>query len=63
MNVEEQFSIPAPIERVWDFVRDPDRVAPCIPGCEQVEAISDTSYSGTIAVSLGPIKVRFVVLA
>ncbi len=61
MNVEEQFSIPAPIERVWDFVRDPDRVG--IPGCEQVEAISDTSYSGTIAVSLGPIKVRFVVLA
>ena len=62
MKIEERFTIPAPIERVWDFIRDPDRVAPCVPGCERVETISTTSYRSTIAVALGPIKARFVVV-
>jgi uncharacterized protein len=62
MKIEERFIIPAPIDRVWAFVRNPDRVAPCIPGCEHVETISDTSYRSTIAVTLGPIKARFIVV-
>jgi uncharacterized protein len=62
MRIEERFTIPAPIERVWDFIRDPDRVASCVPGCERVETISTTSYRSTIAVALGPIKARFVVV-
>ena len=62
MKIEERFIIPAPIDRVWAFVRNPDRVAPCIPGCEHVEAVSDTSYRSTIAVTLGPIKARFIVV-
>ena len=62
MNIEEHFTIPAPIERVRAFIRDPDRVAPCVPGCERVETISATSYRSTIVVALGPIKARFVVM-
>jgi carbon monoxide dehydrogenase subunit G len=62
MKINERFTIPAPIERVWAFIRDPDRVAPCIPGCERIESISATSYRSTIAVALGPIKARFVVV-
>ena len=62
MKIEERFIIPASIDRVWAFVRNPDRVAPCIPGCEHVEAISDTSYRSTITVTLGPIKARFIVV-
>jgi carbon monoxide dehydrogenase subunit G len=59
MMIEERFVIAAPIETVWAFIRDPDRVAPCIPGCEKVEAVSPSSYRSTIAVALGPIKARF----
>jgi uncharacterized protein len=59
MRIEERFVIAAPIETVWAFIRDPDRVAPCIPGCESVAAISASSYCSTIAVALGPIKARF----
>jgi carbon monoxide dehydrogenase subunit G len=62
MKIEERFVIAAPIETVWAFIRDPDRVAPCIPGCESVEAISASSYRSTIAVTLGPIKARFNVI-
>ncbi len=59
MKIDENFSINAPIEKVWAFIRDPQTVAACVPGCESVEALSDTSYRTTVAVSLGPIKARF----
>jgi carbon monoxide dehydrogenase subunit G len=62
MKIEERFVIAAPIESVWAFIRDPDRVAPCIPGCESVETISPSRYRSTIAVVLGPIKARFNVI-
>jgi carbon monoxide dehydrogenase subunit G len=59
MKIDERFTIPAPIDRVWAFIRNPDQVAPCIPGCTGVEMISPTSYRSTIAVTLGPISARF----
>jgi carbon monoxide dehydrogenase subunit G len=62
VKIEERFVIAAPIDRVWAFIRDPERVAPCIPGCESVEGISADSYRSTIAVALGPIKARFNVI-
>ena len=34
---EEEFTVSAAPEAVWDFLLDPQRVAPCLPGCESVE--------------------------
>lgn len=62
MKIDERFAIAAPIEEVWAFIRDPQTVAACIPGCEGVEAASDTSYRSRIGVTLGPITARFNVL-
>ena len=62
MKIEEQFLIEAPIGEVWAFVRNPTTVAPCIPGCESVEPLSDNRYRAVIAVALGPIKARFNVV-
>ena len=52
MKIEEQFTIDAPIDDVWTFVRDPATVAPCVPGCESVEPLSEKSYRSTGAVAL-----------
>ncbi len=62
MKVDERFLIEAPIDAVWAFVRNPQTVAPCIPGCEAVDPISDKQYRSTIGVALGPIKARFNIL-
>jgi uncharacterized protein len=62
MRIDERFAISAPIEKVWSFIRDPQTVAPCIPGCESVEALSANCYRSTVAVVLGPIKARFNVV-
>lgn len=62
MKINERFSIAAPIDKVWAFIRDPQTVAPCVPGCECVETLSKTSYRSTIGIALGPIKARFNVI-
>jgi uncharacterized protein len=62
MRIDERFLIEAPIDAVWAFVRNPQTVAPCIPGCEAVDLISDKQYRSTIGVALGPIKARFNVV-
>jgi carbon monoxide dehydrogenase subunit G len=62
MKIDERFVIRAPIEKVWAFVRDPATAAPCLPGCEKVEQLSNTSYRAEIVVALGPIKARFNVI-
>ena len=62
MKIDERLTIAAPIDKVWAFIRNPDTAAPCVPGCESVETLSDKSYRSTIAVALGPIKARFNVV-
>jgi len=44
MTFEDQFSVKAPIDTVWAFLRDPQQVARCIPGAEKIEVVDDTHY-------------------
>ena len=59
MRIEDRFVVAAPRQRVWEAIKDPAVVAPCIPGCQGVEVISPTHYRAKIRVQLGPIKADF----
>ena len=59
MKIEGSFRVKAPTDRVWQYIRDPDQVAPCVPGCEKVEVTGPTTYAATVKVALGPIKTSF----
>lgn len=59
MRVEKSFTVAAPQDVVWSFITDPDRVAACIPGCENVATIDDGKYRATIKIAAGPIKTSF----
>jgi uncharacterized protein len=50
---EEEFTIGAAPEAVWDFLLDPKRVAPCLPGCESVEVEDATTYRVRLTVKVG----------
>ena len=50
---EEEFTVEAAPETVWDFLLDPQRVAPCLPGCESVEIESATTYKVRLTVKVG----------
>jgi carbon monoxide dehydrogenase subunit G len=58
MILDQKVTVPAPPERVWDFVMDVLAVAECVPGVESVERITDDEYVGALKVRVGPIAVR-----
>jgi len=49
-------SFPAPRQKVWDFLTDPQRLAKCMPGCEKLETVAENEYGGVINVGLAAVK-------
>jgi uncharacterized protein len=58
MKLEHEFTVPAPIDTVWQALLDPERVAPCFPGATITSASGD-EFSGIVKVRLGPISLQY----
>jgi carbon monoxide dehydrogenase subunit G len=58
MILDQKVTVPAPPERVWDFLMDVPAVADCVPGVESVEILNEDEYVGAVKVRVGPIVVR-----
>lgn len=59
LKIEDSFTLKAPQADVWRAIMDPGIVAPCVPGCENVEVLGPTSYLANVKVKVGPIKAEF----
>lgn len=59
MDMTGERRIPAPRDRVWNALNDPEVLKSCIPGCETLEKVSDREMKATAAVKIGPIAARF----
>jgi carbon monoxide dehydrogenase subunit G len=59
MKIENTVEVDAPLERVWALVNDIPRVAPCMPGAALTGVLDDTTYEGTVAVKLGPLRMSY----
>jgi len=55
--IDQQVVIPAPADRVWDFMMDIPAVSRCVPGVESVQRLDDDTYLGSLKVKVGPIGV------
>jgi carbon monoxide dehydrogenase subunit G len=58
MIIDQQTTVPAPVDRVWEFVNDIPAVSRCMPGVEDFKPTGDDTYEGTLKVRVGPIGVR-----
>jgi carbon monoxide dehydrogenase subunit G len=61
MEFSGTVEIPAPRERVFAFVTDPDRVGSCGPGVDEIEIVDATHFRAKAKVGVGLITARFVV--
>jgi uncharacterized protein len=59
MLIENSFEVAAPIETVWDYLLDVERVVPCMPGAELTETIDDSNWKGKINIKVGPVSLSF----
>jgi carbon monoxide dehydrogenase subunit G len=53
MRIEEKFRVKAPIQSVWDFMVNPEKVGPCLPGCEKVDVVGENVYESSVKVKVG----------
>jgi uncharacterized protein len=58
MQLENSFTIDAPIEKAWEALNTPQTIAPCFPGATLTEYEADT-FTGTVKVKLGPISLTY----
>ncbi len=59
LRLEQEFTIDAPVERVWDFLTDIPVMSQCIPGAEGVQVVDDRHVNALVKTRVGPISVAF----
>lgn len=58
MKLENEFTVPAPVEEAWKVLLDVERVAPCMPGATLL-TVDGEDFTGTVKVKVGPIQVTY----
>jgi uncharacterized protein len=51
--------LPAERQRVWAALNDPAVLKACIPGCQELDKVSDTEFQATVKAAVGPVKATF----
>jgi carbon monoxide dehydrogenase subunit G len=59
MELTGEQTIPAPRERVWTALNDPEILKRCIPGCQDIQKLSDTELTAKVGLAVGPVKATF----
>ncbi len=59
MQMTGQYRIEAPRETVWQALNDVEVLRTCIPGVEEIEKTSDTSFTAKVRAKVGPVSARF----
>lgn len=59
MDMSGEYKIAAPRERVWAALNDPEILRQSIPGCEELNKLSDTELEAAARAKIGPVSARF----
>ncbi|MGA2816321.1 MAG: carbon monoxide dehydrogenase subunit G [Xanthobacteraceae bacterium] len=59
MTMSGEYQLAVPRETVWEKLNDVETLKACIPGCEQLDKLSDTEMQAVAVVKIGPVKAKF----
>ena len=59
MTMSGSVTLPADKARVWAALNDPEMLKAAIPGCQELNKTSDTSFEAVAKVAIGPVKATF----
>ena len=59
LTMSGEIQINAPRETVYAKLNDTDVLKACVPGCEQLDKISDTEFQAVSVMKVGPVKARW----
>ena len=59
MLIENEFTVRAPQDFLWNYLLDVERIAPCMPGAELTEVVDDENWKGKLNAKFGPVSMSF----
>lgn len=59
MTMNGEYQLAATPETVWEKLNDAETLKACIPGCQQLDKLSDTEFSAVATQKIGPVKATF----
>jgi carbon monoxide dehydrogenase subunit G len=59
MKLREEFEVAQPVASVWTFFEQPERVAECVPGVEQLTVVTPDDIDVRLTQSIGPMTATF----
>jgi len=59
MTMTGEVVLPASRDKVWAMLNDPEVLKACIPGCEQLDRISESEFQAVATIKVGPVKARW----
>jgi hypothetical protein len=59
MQITGDYLLPATPETVWRALNDADVLRQCIPGCQNLEKLSDTEFKAKVGTRIGPLQATF----
>ena len=58
MQFENTCVVRVPRQKLWDFLIVVPNVAACLPGVEEVNALSEKDYTGMVGLKMGIVKLK-----
>lgn len=59
MQMSGEYRIEASRDAVWAALNDPEVLKRAIPGCQEIDKISDTEFAAKVKVKIGPVSAKF----
>jgi carbon monoxide dehydrogenase subunit G len=59
MDMTGEYRITAARQKVWEALNDPTILQQCIPGCEEIQKLSDVEWTAKVTAKVGPVKAKF----
>ncbi len=59
MRMSGEYRIEANRDTVWAALNDPEVLKQAIPGCEEIDKVSDTEFAAKVKVKVGPVSAKF----
>jgi carbon monoxide dehydrogenase subunit G len=59
MEMKGEQLVPAPQQKVWEALNDPQVLKACIPGCETIDRSAENEYMVAMVSRVGPVSAKF----
>ena len=56
MDMTGEYRIPAPRQRVWEALNDPEILKAAIPGCEELNKVPGNEIEARVKAKVGPVS-------